>query len=128
MCCGSCGYCDLFKGLTNYDGHFCSLSSMSFVCELAFTLHQITASLHIRQESLECECQVCKIRSQEDHRVPIEGQLRHGRPRELRVISLHTIANSAELVNSLVRQLDHARLRASCSSCWLCSTRGSSRL
>ena len=103
MSSGTCSHRDLFKGLTNYDGHFCCLPSVSFICELAFALHQITASLHIRQESLECECQVCKIRSQEDHRVSIKGKLRHGWPRELRMISLHAIANCAEFVNRLVR-------------------------
>lgn len=76
---------------------------MSLVSELALALHQITAPLHVRQESLKCECQVCEIRSHTMDRVSVEGQLRHGRPWELGIISLHTIANSTEFMNSLVR-------------------------
>ena len=111
MCRRTCGLCHILHRLAKKYGHFGSLPSLIWILEQAFSLEQVTCSLHQGKQPLKSETQISQVRAQKHDWISIEGQLWHRRSRERRVIAHHAIADLAHLVDVLMRQLDDARVR-----------------
>ena len=81
---------------------------MVLLRKLTLTLHQITCSLHKWRQTIHRLGQVSQVRAHQDDRVALERKRRHDRPGELGILTHHSVADHANLLNVLVGQLDRA--------------------
>lgn len=104
----TCGFCKLLKGRSDHNSHLSCLTPLVLLRNLTLALHQVTCSLHEWRQAVHCLGQVSQVRAHQYDRVALKRKRRHDRPGELGILTHHSVADYANLLNVLVGQLDRA--------------------